>query len=254
MFVGINLSPNILANSASEITDSRLGFESRKPGVAELYREWYRLQLQHLAEVKGEILELGSGAGFIQELIPKARTSELFPCKGVDLSLNAFEVGDRFGDKLSNLLMANVFHHICDASRFLRSASKALVPGGRLIMIEPWLNVWSSFCYRMVGHEPFVPNQRGWSFASTDPLSDSNQAQAWIVFSRDKLQFNQEFPEFRIVTLRPIMPFSYVLSGGHSAGFGLSAKGIRLCRAFERRLALDCRLGMFALIVVEKIS
>jgi SAM-dependent methyltransferase len=243
-----------LANSASAITDSRLGFESRKPGLAELYREWYLLQLRHLAEVKGEILELGSGAGFIQEVIPTARTSELLPCEGVDLSLNAFEVGDRFGDKLSNLLMANVFHHICDAGEFLRSASKALVPGGRLIMVEPWLNVWSSFCYRLVGHEPFVPDQRGWSFASTDPLFDSNQAQAWIVFSRDKQQFKQAFPEFRIVTLRSIMPFSYLLSGGHSVAFGLPAKGIKLCRALERRSPLDRHLGMFALIVVEKIS
>ena len=243
-----------MAHSASAITDSRFGFESRKPGLAELYREWYHLQLRYLAEVRGEILELGSGAGFIQEVIPAARTSELLPCKGVDISLNAFEVGDRFGEKLSNLLMANVFHHICDATDFLRSASKALVPGGRLIMIEPWLNVWSTFCYRLVGHEPLVPDQRGWSFASTDPLFDSNQAQAWIVFSRDKLQFKQVFPEFKIVTLRPIMPFSYLLSGGHSVAFGLPAKGIKLCRALERRSSLDRRLGMFALIVVEKIS
>lgn len=243
-----------MAHSASEITDSRLGFELRKPGLAELYREWYELQLLYLAEVRGEILELGSGAGFIKEVIPATLTSELIPCKGLDISLNAFDVGERFNDKLSNLLMANVFHHICDSRDFLTSASKALVPGGRLIMIEPWVNVWSTFCYRLVGHEPLVPDQCGWSFASSDPLFDSNQAQAWIVFSRDKLKFKQAFPEFKIVTMRPIMPFSYLLSGGHSIAFGLSAIGIRLCRALERRLSLDRRLGMFALIVLEKIA
>ena len=89
---------------------------------------------------------------------------------------------------------------------------------------------------------------------SSDPLFDSNQAQAWIVFSRDKLQFKQAFPELKVITLRPIMPFSYLLSGGHSVDFGLSAKGIKLCRALERRSTLDRRIGMFALIVVEKIS
>jgi SAM-dependent methyltransferase len=242
-----------LAHSASAITESRFGFGTRKPGLAELYREWYQLQRRYLADVRGEILELGSGAGFIQEVIPEARTSELLPCKGVELFLDAFEVGDRFEGRLSNLLMANVFHHICDSTAFLKSASKALVPGGRLIMIEPWLNVWSTICYRLVGHEPLEPGQRGWSFASSDPLFDSNQAQAWIVFSRDNLQFTRAFPEFHIVSLQPLMPFSYLLSGGHSVSFGLPAKGIRLCRALERRI-LDRRFGMFALIVVEKVS
>jgi SAM-dependent methyltransferase len=240
-----------MTQSAYTITDSRLGFASRKPGLAELYREWYRLQRRYLSDVKGEILELGSGAGFIKEIIPAARTSELISCEGVDLFIDAFEVGETFKAKLSNLLMSNVFHHICDSQSFLKSASSALMPGGRLVMIEPWLNPWSTFCYRLVGHEPLDPNQRGWSFSSSDPLLDSNQAQAWIVFSRDKARFKKEFPELHIVTLQPIMPFSYLLSGGHSVSMGLSSKCIRFCRSLERR-TLDSSLGIFALIVVEK--
>lgn len=118
-------------------------------------------------------------------------------------------------------------------------------------MIEPWVNAWSTICYRMVGHEPLDPNQEGWSFSSSDPLLDSNQAQAWIVFRRDKARFNKEFPEFNIVTVQPIMPFSYLLSGGHSVSIGLSSKCIRFCRSIEKR-GLDRRFGMFALIVIEK--
>lgn len=197
------------------------------------------------------ILELGSGAGFIQDVIPAAKTSELIPSQGVDLSLNALEIGDRLKDSLSNLLMVNVFHHICDAMAFLTAASTALKPGGRLIMIEPWLNPWSTFCYRLVGHEPLDPTQSGWSFPSNDPLFDSNQAQPWIVFHRDRQRFQQSFPEFKIITLEPLMPLSYVLSGGHSVSWGLSAKGMKLCRSIERRF-FDRHLGMFALIVVEK--
>jgi SAM-dependent methyltransferase len=150
-----------MTHSASEITTSRLGFGRRKPGLAELYREWYRLQQQHLAAVNGEILELGSGAGFIQEVIPEVTTSDLVACEGVDLNLNGLEVGDRFANSLSNLLMVNVFHHICDSMAFLAAASTALKPGGRLIMIEPWLNTWSKICYQLVGHEPMDPHQEG---------------------------------------------------------------------------------------------
>lgn len=240
-----------MTHSASEITTSRLGFGSRKPGLAELYREWYRLQQQQLAAINGEILELGSGAGFIQEVIPGVTTSDLVACKGVDLNLNGLEVGDRFANTLSNLLMVNVFHHICDSMAFLAAASTALKPGGRLIMIEPWLNTWSKICYKLVGHEPIDPHQEGWSFPSNNPLLDANQAQPWIVFERDKVKFKQSFPEFRIITLEPMMPLTYILSGGHSVSWGMPARGMKLCRSLERRLG-DRRLGMFALIVVEK--
>lgn len=240
-----------MTHSASIVTDSRLGFGTRKPGLALLYREWYLLQRDRLAPIAGDILELGSGAGFIQEIIPSAQTSELIECKGVDLTLNALEVGDRFNATLSNLLMVNVFHHICDSMAFLNSASIALRPGGRLIMIEPWLNAWSTICYRLVGHEPLDPHQLGWSFPSNDPLFDSNQAQPWIVFQRDKEKFLKTFTEFKILALDPLMPLSYTLSGGHSVSWGISARAMKVCRSIERKF-LDRRLGMFALIVIEK--
>jgi hypothetical protein len=240
-----------MTHSASIVTDSRLGFGTRKPGLAELYCEWYRLQRYHLAPIEGDVLELGSGAGFIREIIPYAQTSELIECKGVDLSLNALDVGDKFNAMLSNLLMVNVFHHICDSMAFLRSASIALRPRGRLIMIEPWLNVWSTICYRLVGHEPLDPQQLGWSFPSNDPLFDANQAQPWIVFKRDNDKFLKTFPEFKIITIDPLMPFAYTLSGGHSVSFGISAQAMKVCRSIERKF-LDRRLGMFALIVIEK--
>lgn len=242
-----------MTHSASIVTDSRLGFGTRKPGLAELYREWYCLQRYHLSPIAGDILELGSGAGFIREIIPSAQTSELIPCKGVNLSLNALEVGERFKDMLSNLLMVNVFHHICDSMDFLHSASNALRPGGRLIMIEPWLNIWSKICYRLVGHEPLDPHQLGWSFPSNDPLFDANQAQPWIVFQRDKEKFLNAFPEFKIIALNPLMPFAYTLSGGHSVSWRISARAIKLCRSIERQF-LDRRLGMFALIIIEKLE
>lgn len=240
-----------MTHTAAEITHSRLGFGARKPGLAELYREWYRLQQDYLADVKGEILELGSGAGFIQEVIPRVITSDLVACEGVDLSLNGLEVGEKFPNRLSNLIMVNVFHHICNSTAFLMAASNALVPGGRLIMIEPWLNNWSRLCYQLVGHEPLDPDQEGWSFPSNDPLLDANQAQPWIVFKRDEQMFRQRFPEFSIVKLKPLMPLTYILSGGHSVSWGLPARGIKLCRSLERRLG-DRRFGMFTLIVVEK--
>jgi SAM-dependent methyltransferase len=241
-----------MASSASAITNARLGFCKRKPGLGDIYREWYQLQRNHLASVDGAILELGSGAGFLKAVIPSVITSDVVLCEGVDLCLDALDVGLRFEERLSNLLMVNVFHHICDSLAFLHSASSALLPGGRLIMIEPWLNRWSKLCYQLVGHEPVDPDQAGWTFSSDNPLLDSNQAQAWIVFHRDNPLFHKTFPNLRVVVIQPIMPFSYLLTGGHSTPVGFSSGFVKFCRSLERGY-LDRRIGMFALIVVEKV-
>lgn len=242
-----------MEQSAAILTASRLGFATQKPGLAELYREWYKHQRRHLASIDGEILELGSGAGFIKEEITEARTSDVIPSMGTDYCLDAFAVGERFNGRLSNILMVNAFHHIPDSARFLEAASTALRPYGRLIMIEPWLNSWSTFCYRLVGHEPLNPEQAGWSFPSTDPLLDSNQAQPWIVFARDRELLRQRFPALKTIIIKPMMPVSYLLTGGHAFSTGLPVSWIRFCRSIERRW-LDAEFGMFALIVIEKTT
>lgn len=240
-----------MEHAATAITESRVGFAERKPGLAELYREWYKLQRRYLSRAQGDILELGSGAGFIKAVIPNALTSDVISSTGVDMCLDAFDIGDIYQGRLSNLLMVNVFHHISDSMVFLRSASSALCPGGRIVMIDPWLNFWSRICYKLVQHEPFDPKQTGWTFPSNDPLLDSNQAQAWIVFERDRAIFRKEFPEMQILTVQTLMPFSYLLSGGHSFPIGLSASPLRLLRKLER-LSLDRHMGLFALLVIEK--
>jgi SAM-dependent methyltransferase len=240
-----------MKKTAASITESRLGFAKQKPDLAVLYREWYQHQRKHLALIDGEILELGSGAGFIKQEIADAKTSDVIPSMGTDYCLNALDIGEQLSNCLSNILMVNAFHHINDSERFLKAVDTALKPRGRLIMIEPWLNAWSTLCYRLVGHEPLNPDQKGWSFPSADPLLDSNQAQPWIVFSRDKKRLRQEFPSLNILLIKPMMPFSYLLTGGHGFPTGLPEGCIKVCRSIEKRW-LDQNLGMFALIVVEK--
>lgn len=237
--------------NSSELTILRQGILKDKPALSVLYEEWYALIRDNLAVIEGQTLELGSGGGFLKNVIPGAITSDVLEGVDVDIILDAKKVGDVFPHSLSNIVLVNVFHHINDSAVFINSVLKALKPGGRILMIEPSYNIWSSLVYSVFRHEPFLPNQDSWSFVSSDPLKDSNQAQSWIVFKRDRIIFERLYPELNILSWHFLMPFSYMATGGLSFNSPVGKRLIVLLRRFEKKL-LDSRFGIFSFIVIER--
>ena len=197
-------------------------------------------------------IELGCGASFIQKIIKNIIKSDVFLNSNTDLKIDAMEVGLKFENKISNLILVNVFHHINNPELFLRSAEKSLLSGGRIIMIEPSNNIWSRFVYKLVGHEKFDTEQINWEFESNDPLLDSNQALSWIIFKRDYKKFKKLFPKFSLYKKKSIMPLSYLLSGGHSYNTKVGKIFIKIIRKLER-IFFDNQFGIFDLICIEKI-
>ena len=64
------------------------------------------------------------------------KKTDVFLNSNTDFKLNAMDIGQKFENKISNLILVNVFHHISDPVLFLKAAEKSLLPGGRIIMIE----------------------------------------------------------------------------------------------------------------------
>ena len=60
------------------------------------------------------------------------------------------------------------------------------------------------------------PRGPQWEFPQTGPLSGANGALPWILFVRDRERFERDFPMWRVQSIRPIMPFRYLVSGGVS--------------------------------------
>jgi hypothetical protein len=109
-----------------------------------------------------------------------------------------------------------VLHHIGRPRKFFAEATRCVRVGGTIVAIEPWSTAFSNWFFRHFHHEPFDPARSTWEFPATGPLSGANGALPWIIFARDRKQFEAEFPLWEIVTLRPFMPFRYILSGGVS--------------------------------------
>jgi SAM-dependent methyltransferase len=213
-----------------------------------IYDEWYSLLAAALPSDDGEVLEVGSGAGFCSQFIPGLITSDIFFCPGVKMVVNATKLPFR-KNSLRAIVMTNVLHHIPDVREFFGETSFCLRPGGKILMIEPWVSSWSRFVYTHLHHEPFEPDASQWAFPTSGPLSGANIALPWILFERDRAKFLSEFPQFAVEQIRPFLPFRYLVSGGVAMrslvpGF-THAAWARLERALHSHMS---RLGMFALI------
>jgi SAM-dependent methyltransferase len=232
-----------------KVTAARLEIIKGNGFLNRIYRDWYDRQRRALEGVAGPVVELGSGAGFIKEVLPGVITSDIMPLDWVDRTFSAESMPFPDGG-LGGIVMLNVLHHIPQVRRFLREAERTLAPGGRVVMIEPANTLFARLIYRNLHHEPFEPGS-GWEFASSGPLSGANGALPWILFCRDRPQFEQEFPRLRLKCREPHTPLLYLVSGGVSRRSFLPVGTFGLVQALERWLPAR-HFGMFMTVVLEK--
>ena len=90
-----------------------------KKFLERIYKEWYAGIVAALPEGPGPILELGSGAGFLKEFIPKLITSEIFHLPGIasgarwaaTADISRFLTWHRAGGCASPLTQGSIFFY-----------------------------------------------------------------------------------------------------------------------------------------------
>jgi hypothetical protein len=221
-----------------------------KPFLRRFYQDCYHYIGSNIPRSDdGIVLEIGSGAGFLKDFIPDLVTSEFLQLPTVDIILDAQQLPLK-PNCLRAITMVDAFHHLPDVRLFLREASLCIRPGGVIIMVEPWVTWWSHLVYRYLHHEPLDMKTDSWTIAGKGPLSDANTALPWIVFKRDRLKFERDFPEWRVEKVRLDYPFTYLASGG------LAFRGLLPQRLFglSRRLEQFSHPLMGVLALFAKIT
>jgi len=197
------------------------------------------------------LVELGSGGGFIKEVIPNVITSDILELPNVDKVFSVLDMPFEQGS-VDAFFMVDVLHHITDPRAFFREALRCLRAGGRIVMIEPANTWWSRFIYKNFHHELF-DTQAQWEQEASGPLSHGNGALAWIIFSRDREIFGQEFPSLTIASMRNHTPLRYSLSGGLTLRQLIPSFTYPVVKAVEYLLSpFDNLLGMFQTIEIQK--
>jgi SAM-dependent methyltransferase len=186
--------------------------------------------------------------------LPPLISGDVLPSRFIDVCFDARSLPFR-ENSLKGIVMLNVFHHIPSAAVFLADAQRCLKRGGVVVMIEPWITVWSNWIYKLLHHEATDTSQRGWDFESSGPLSGANQALPWIFFQRDRVLFERQFSNLRIEAIRPHTPLRYLASGG------LSHKATAPMVWYEPLVRLEARtqplrevFSMFATIVLRRMD
>lgn len=181
-----------------------------------LYTDFYTIFKDSLKDLpkRRKLVELGSGGGFLKNIIPSVITSDVLKLPNVNLQFSVTRMPFK-NESIDRFFMLNVIHHIHDARMFFKEIDRCLKKNGKLIAIEPANTFWGRFIYQHFHHERFNP-QGDWTLKSQRPLSDANGALPWIILIRDRKKFEKLFPDLKIKKIIPHTPISYLVSGGVS--------------------------------------
>ncbi|MBN9418696.1 MAG: class I SAM-dependent methyltransferase [Candidatus Eremiobacteraeota bacterium] len=223
-----------------------------KPFLKAIYVDWYRSLARWDGGLSGPRLEIGSGGGFLPEVIPGTMTSDVLALPHLDHQISGEKLPFEDGT-LAAIYLVNTLHHVPQPAQLLREAERCLMPGGRLVCLEPAPTLFGRFIYRWLHHEPCDLGAGRELDRSDGPLSHSNSALPWIWFVRDAHLFQAEFPGLRQVALFYHTPLRYLLSGGVSFRCVLPAASHGLMLGLETLLQpLSPWSGMFMTIVLER--
>ena len=156
------------------------------------------------------------------------------------------------------IVLFDALHHLENVRYFFDEALRVLQPGGRVIIMDPYISISSWPIYHFLHPEPVDFEQ--------DPLAlspvrsgrkpfDANQAISTILFERSSRRFQDVYPNLRKLEHHRLAFFAYPLSGGFERPSLMPTWMIRPVLAFERLLTVLSRyLAFRILVVLEKGS
>jgi SAM-dependent methyltransferase len=161
-----------------------------------------------------------------------------------------------------NILASDTIHHLRRPLEFLRRAVAALKPGGRLVICEPAISLWSRLVYGSFHHEPLDLNCDVFALDSFPPVDDpghtfANMAIPELLFFSGRQRTLGLLPSAQMIVARKLAFLLYPLSGGFSYRCVIPLKGLPILRKIEdiaTKVLPESLIGMRMLVVLEKTA
>lgn len=164
---------------------------------------------------RGIEIELGAGVSPMRDSYPEVLATDIVYAPDLDRVINA-EAMDFADSSVRAIYGQNCFHHFPHPDQFLRELDRVLVPGGGAILLEPYYGPFATFLFkRLFRTEGFDKGYPSWETPAAGPMNGANQALSYIVFIRDRAQFELKYPSLKIVHQQLAGNYlKYLLSGG----------------------------------------
>lgn len=227
-----------------------------RPLVRALYIGWFRQVCEALSPVSGRSIELGSGIGTLPQTCPRVEPTDVEATPWTSEVVDAEELP--YADwSLANLVLVDVFHHLARPAQFFDEASRVLMPGGRVVILDPYCSPISTLAYRRFHHERTDLSAGAFEDDATiaaEPLA-SNQARSTLAFFRHEEELERRWPHLALVHRRRLALLAYPLSGGFTGTKFVSHRvGLALERVERAVGFLGPLLAFRRLVVLERAA
>jgi SAM-dependent methyltransferase len=191
----------------------------QKPILRRVYREEFFVRMLEARKLDGVSVEVGAGPGFFKQFAPGIVSTDLICCPWLDAIADAQKLPFR-ANSVTNIFGLDMLHHLATPMTFLGEVSRVLVPGGRLILIEPWITPFSYFIFRFLHQERCDLSETPWRDNQTNGAPrkmafDGNQAIPYLLFGKyHRAETLAALPGLDLVTVDRFCLFAYLLSGG----------------------------------------
>jgi SAM-dependent methyltransferase len=229
---------------------------NRKQLLQLVYMKLYRLIANNLSELPDPaVVELGSGLGNIQMVLPNCLRTDLFPYPWIDQIENAYKLSFA-NESVSDLILSDVFHHLKYPGTALKEFHRVLRKGGRVVMLEPCISALGLIVYGLLHVEPiaitkpirwFAPED--WSPENIDYYAA--QGNASRIFAGRK--FRSQLHDWHSVKTIRLSAISYAASGGYSKPQFYPTSALPLIQKVEK--LLDPLPALFAtrlIVILQK--
>lgn len=193
---------------------SRRKIWAGKPQIRLVYERWIRKLRPFCPD--GPLLEVGSGSGLLKDFMPEVILSDVVELPWIDRVVDCMRMP--FADEsLGGVIAIDLLHHVAQPHAFLNEAARVLRPGGRVLLLEPYITPASYLGYRLLHHEDVNLSQYHASLAKDGGKADpweGNLALANLVFNRDAKRWAELQPRLKIAHRQLFSLVDFQLAAG----------------------------------------
>ncbi|GBE06100.1 hypothetical protein BMS3Abin10_01744 [bacterium BMS3Abin10] len=183
-----------------------------KPVLQSMYKNFYS-EIERFFPNDGLNVEIGTGHGYtsmyFKNLIQTDRV--LTPHIAVCNDAQALPYKD---GTLDTIMVLGVLHHMKTPDKFFNEAGRVLKKGGKILMVEPYVSILSYPVYKLAHHEGLDLRTKTCG-SDKHHLLDANIAIPTIFFKKGKKEFENKYPDLKIIYQSYHTAFLFFVSGGY---------------------------------------